>query len=466
MTLLKVAFKFLGTAEISLLMAIAPAAATTVSAGATHSCSVSNAGASSCWGSLTTSLASRDAIDVRAGRDFSCALLKSGSVSCWGKNDLFQLGTASGDPVGQQVAGLTGAVQIAAGDTHACALTSAGDVYCWGDGSSGQLGEPARAVSATAVRVAGLSNAANVSAGKGSTCAVLKDGTAACLGSGSQLAGADSEPRTPKILPGFNDVTGISTYESHGCLVRTGGQVACWGSNTNGQLGSAASNAAISAPVDVAGIGGAAQAVSVGKGYSCAVLNSGAISCWGANDKGQLGTGYPLSASQAPRQVVGITNARTVSTGAEHACAVLDGDFVNCWGAPGNDRLGIDACYTTGAEYPGFAYQKGPIFNNGACLASATGAITPYAVRNLGPNNDMALVLNWAGRTMPSVFPGSFFPEFFTYVPNFFLADYKNRRYLAITANGTPKLVFMGPESADTIIDLGPLSDWAREARK
>lgn len=465
--MLKIFYKLLGTGAVLLSIANSPVAATTVSAGFSHTCAVSDAGAAMCWGSLQAQgLGSQKVIDVKSGRDYSCALLSTGNVSCWGKNDYSQLGAPSGTGISQPVSGVSNAIQIAAGERHACALLTSGDVYCWGDGSLGQLGEPVVAASASAVKVQGLRNATQIAAGSGSTCAVMQDGTARCLGSGSLLSDSASTPTAPLQLPNINDASSISIADGHACILRKNGGVSCWGKNVNGELGIPASNTVSSEPVEVSGLGGRARSVAAGLGYTCAVLESGRISCWGANAKGQLGTGYPLNASQAPTPVIGITDAMSVSTGVEHTCAVLNGGYVNCWGSPANNRLGVAVCNTTSADYPGYIYTKGPISNGGACLSSSTGAITPYAVQIFSPNRDIALVLNWANRSIPSVFSSSVFPESLDNIQNFYLSDYKNGRFVATNAHGTPKLIFLGPESGDSIVDLGPIAEWVKEAKK
>ncbi|MES2612048.1 MAG: regulator [Pseudomonadota bacterium] len=438
--------------------------ATTVSAGYSHTCSTSADNVARCWGSQQTQ--GMDAFrmdDVQAGRDFSCALGRLGTVSCWGtRNDAGQLGTQQTYPSGLQVVrGLQDVRQIAVGERHACALAQAGTVYCWGDASQGQQGEPARTAVADATPVAALANVQSIAAGNGVTCAVQRDGRVVCLGAGSGLAGAAEAPLTPRQVPGISDARAVSVFDGHACVLRAQGSVACWGRNDHGELGTAAS-APHTTPVEVAGLPGAAKAVSAGKGFTCALMggDGGTLQCWGSNASGQLGTGWPFKASQAPTQVVGISNALSVSAGAEHACAVLDGGYVNCWGAPGNDRLGIGLCDTHTAIYPGVTYER-PYFNNAGCLASM-GAITPHAVMGLGPNHDIELVLRWAHTALPGVFSTA--PLYWDYIANYHQHNYADGRAAAVNVHGTPRLLFVGPESGGQVADLGPLAHWVRQA--
>ena len=82
-----------------------------------------------------------------------------------------------------------------------------------------------------------------------------------------------------------------------------------------------------------------ATRITAGSGFTCALLESGRIWCWGNNGQGQLGSGDPTS-SLGPAQVVGITSAVAVSAGHGHACAVLADGGVRCWGENATGALG------------------------------------------------------------------------------------------------------------------------------
>lgn len=71
----------------------------------------------------------------------------------------------------------------------------------------------------------------------------------------------------------------------------------------------------------------------------CAVLNSGAVSCWGGNGYGELGNGT-FATSLVPVAVSGITNAVSITMGDEHVCVLLADQTVRCWGGNGNGQLG------------------------------------------------------------------------------------------------------------------------------
>lgn len=65
-----------------------------------------------------------------------------------------------------------------------------------------------------------------------------------------------------------------------------------------------------------------AVALSVGGYFGCAVLDTGAVQCWGQNFSGQLGDGTESTSLTAATSVAGISDAIAVATGGAHACAL------------------------------------------------------------------------------------------------------------------------------------------------
>lgn len=474
---------------VLLCTAPTPALATTISAGYEHSCSVSDAGVATCWGAVPLDVKAvhpTGLADIRAGNGFSCALLASGpapsasvasgSVICWGGSNAFSQTGANtplnpGQPLrylnADRSSTLLAATQIAVGARHACGLTREGDVYCWGDAGQGQLGllQPAQAMTGYAVKVQGLQGAVRIAAGNASTCAVLRLGSVVCVGTGSLLAQPQDDPGTPQVLPGISDAVDVSLFDGHACVLRAGGQVACWGRNGFGQLGAAASPGTQTTPVPVAGLPGPAKAVAAGYGFACALMVAGTVHCWGNAADYQLGVGYLANGvTTAFGQVVGITDATALSAGLTHACAALDGGYVQCWGT--GPALGHNLCRTYGAFYPNTGYQPAanPTFSLAIC--DPPRSATPFAVGALAPLEDAYRVLDWAERTLPATFPALGRQRFDETGRNYVGRHYANGRTLAVNGHGTPHLMYLGPETNGRLQDLGPLAPWVREARR
>ncbi|MFH1434664.1 MAG: hypothetical protein ABIJ56_03005 [Pseudomonadota bacterium] len=291
-----------------------------VSAGNMHSCGVL-AGAAKCWGRNNmgqlgngTTTDSAEPVDVTGlssgvtaaatGGLHSCAILDTALVRCWGKNDQGQLGdgTIVDKTTPVEAWGLhPGVTELDTGDAHSCALITTGGVRCWGDNVYGQLGDGTTFSRATAGAVFGLvDGCAGMSAGLNHTCALLDEGGVKCWGNNAdgQLGdGTTDNAATPVDVSGLTDGLAVAAGGSHTCAMVEGGGVRCWGLNDYGQLGDGTTTSSLE-PVDVAGLSSAAQALSLGLFYSCALLAGSEIQCWGRNDNGQLGDGTTTDSAE------------------------------------------------------------------------------------------------------------------------------------------------------------------------
>ena len=325
----------------------------------------------SAWNSQQGGWSARESV-IAAGDFSSCVFTTSGLTQCWGDNTNFQLGRSEatyGDAPAP-VTGLDGlesattVVSLAAGSAHSCAVLANGSAKCWGSGQSGRLGNGRTLDSFTTVAVYGLDGtqasktAVSLATGSAHTCAVLGDGSAKCWGgNGSGQLGtySDYSISTPEPVrdidgasPGATAIS-ISAGAAQSCAVLADGSAKCWGSNTSGRLGRGTDEDSL-VPVLVSGLTGGTPAttvrsISTAVLHTCAVLGTGAVSCWGANFNGQLGDGT-TDASNAPVAVPdidGSSPAKTaiaVSLGDAHSCALLATGAVKCWGGDDRNELG------------------------------------------------------------------------------------------------------------------------------
>jgi alpha-tubulin suppressor-like RCC1 family protein len=180
---------------------------------------------------------------------------------------------------------------------------------CWGSNDAGQLGINSRTNSSSAVSVWADSSGANplsgisaISAGDGLygyTCAATKTGSALCwgenwygeLGTGSfETTTNDSITIPTNVLNLNTTISDITTGFSLTCALTTTGTVKCWGENSAGSVGiDPGTTVKVSSPVDVAGLSDI-RSVSAGAEYACAISGAaGNVLCWGIGQYGILG---------------------------------------------------------------------------------------------------------------------------------------------------------------------------------
>jgi alpha-tubulin suppressor-like RCC1 family protein len=75
-------------------------------------------------------------------------------------------------------------------------------------------------------------------------------------------------------------------------------------------------------------------------GHKCAVLRTGQVLCWGANEYGQLGLGTTSKEEFVPLTVTGVTDAVDVAVGGFHTCILRAGGTVQCMGRNHLGQLG------------------------------------------------------------------------------------------------------------------------------
>jgi alpha-tubulin suppressor-like RCC1 family protein len=121
---------------------------------------------------------------IAAGYDHSCAITVAGPTLCWGLNEYGQVGdgTTANRASPATVADGHAFAAITAGLRHTCALDTNGAAWCWGDNTYGELGDGTTAGSGTPVPVAGGLQFAYLKAVELSTCGVTSTGIAFCWG--------------------------------------------------------------------------------------------------------------------------------------------------------------------------------------------------------------------------------------------------------------------------------------------
>lgn len=370
-----------------------------ISLGGAHSCVVFEAGTVRCWGTgaggvlgneSTSGFGGKsdplpapdvavggEAAQIVAGQVHTCALLKAGSVRCWGLNLDGSLGYEDdqnrGDQPGEMptadlVLGMD-ATRISAGARHTCVRAAGGAVRCWGGNSYGQLGSGsvydvgASPGDMPPGDVVGVASVTELAAGNTHTCALLAGGAVKCWGSNTYgslgfVAPGYVGDEPGEMPPPNTDVGGqvirLSAGPGHTCAILQGGSVRCWGRNDAGQLGYGHTNDLGGAPGDMPpealDLGGPAKQIATGAAFSCALLETGQVKCWGSGDRGQLGYGSTVSYGHAPGTMpppaVELGGDATLLASSQgngslgFSCALLTDGTMRCWGINGVGNLG------------------------------------------------------------------------------------------------------------------------------
>ena len=221
---------------------------------------------------------------------------------------------------------------VTAGSGHSCVRLASGAVQCWGSNERGQLGNGKFINSSTHVPVSEINNATEVAVAGGSSCAVLASGEVKCWGGNyfGQLGNGTSNQTSPYGSPIPVTVSGISTATAvalggnYSCALLASGEVQCWGfmiyTTCSPMYGLPCEFRSL-VPVTVSGIN-TATALAVGGDHACVLLASGEVQCWGA--------GYR---TLTPVTVTGISTATVLAAGGNNTCALLASGEVQCWGA-------------------------------------------------------------------------------------------------------------------------------------
>ena len=341
-----------------------------VSAGHNHTCGLTGAGAAYCWGGnavgqlgdgtgtdrLTPVAVAMPAgvtfTSLSAGGSHTCGLTGAGAAYCWGSNGGGQLGDGTTanrlTPVAVVMpAGVT-FTSLSAGFAHTCGRTPAGAAYCWGVNLYGKLGDGTLTTRLTPVAVvmpAGVTFA-SVSVGDSHTCGRTPTGAAYCWGLnlGGRLGdGTTTNRLTPVavMMPAGVTFTSLSAGFDYTCGHTPAGAAYCWGGNAVGELGDGTMTNRLT-PVAVAMPAGVTvTSLDAGVLHTCGLTPAGAAYCWGYNGSGQLGDGSGTNrlTPVAVAMPAGVTFT-SLDAGGFHTCGLTGAGAAYCWGNNGSGELG------------------------------------------------------------------------------------------------------------------------------
>jgi alpha-tubulin suppressor-like RCC1 family protein len=316
-----------------------PQGKTTLAAGGEHTCSLTSGGGVKCWGkNYENELGDGTWIDrnkpvdviglhngvlsIAAGRNINYVLTADGGTKTWGDG---------AESVVTDVFGLPREIiKVDGRFFYACAITQTGGVKCWGNNLTGP------------VDIVGLNNGVIDIATEGymegcgltcwyvvnHSCAALGSGGVKCWGEDNVVPGTSGDRHTPMEVTGLQgSASALATGWNDVCALLTSGAVTCWD--------------AITPPGIVPGLDPGITAITSGGSHYCVLTTNGGVKCWGSNYGGQLGDGS-YTYSEVPVNVVGLSSGVTeIAAGDFHTCARL-GTFgsIKCWGYNSSGQLG------------------------------------------------------------------------------------------------------------------------------
>jgi len=273
-----------------------PEGVVAVSAGQGRSCAIDGAGEVWCWGrgEAAAAVGVSDAVEIDLEGQVACARTRRGEVWCWGAA-AYALGEGHrGRAAPTRVEGIEGATAILSSARSACARVG-DETRCWGKG-----GSPGRDIGPELRAGAATGTYCSVTAERRLRCyqevtshdqwsgvvlegvddvAVAIDRTCALRSGAVQCAEELRAAWTSVDVPG--GVSVLAAGEGMHCAASDQG-VWCWRGRA--------------AP---ARIGEAVRDLDVGDHHACVADTTGAVWCWGRDDRGQVsGEGSHIASPQ------------------------------------------------------------------------------------------------------------------------------------------------------------------------
>lgn len=338
---------------------------------------------------------------LAGGTFHTCGLTPAGAAYCWGSNAEGSLGDGTGVDrlTPTLVAGGHTFVTISSYGSHTCALTPAGKAYCWGANVNGQLGDGTTTFRASPTPVSGNLTFISISAGITHTCGIATGGAAWCWGANSLGAagalGTGNETNSTIPVP----VTGGQTFQSIAtgylnqfaftCGLTVTGGVSCWGANNLGQLGIGSNLSHLTTPAPINGVPPFAS-IAAGGSHACSLTAGGVAYCWGDNSVGALGDNTTINRTM-PTQVVGGDSFASLDVGTSHSCARTAAGSVRCWGFNSNGQLGDGTIVRKFVPTPVVGGNSFLVLSTGAahtCGLTASGAAYCWGLNFVGAIGD------------------------------------------------------------------------------
>jgi Regulator of chromosome condensation (RCC1) repeat len=155
----------------------------------------------------------------------------------------------------------------------------------------------------------------------------LRPGGAVCWGFGLPGWLPSVGPGQAKVV--IAGLVALGAGQLHACGITAAGKVRCWGRNDSEQLGEPTATGTHKHAASVVPLPRPALALAGGSDNTCALLEAGAVWCWGGAPFGRRDGEIP---TVRPHAVELPGRAIAIAAGGDLACAVLGAGEVHCWG--------------------------------------------------------------------------------------------------------------------------------------
>jgi hypothetical protein len=170
------------------------------------------------------------------------------------------------------------------------------------------------------------------------------------------------------------NVERLSIGNNHACALDRGGGVSCWGANESGEVLGESRSDFVETPTHVMD---EVADVAVGLRHTCVVRRSGSLVCFGDNRSGQLGNGTTAPAPGFVDVTGPAQHATRVVAGFDHTCALTEGGSVFCWGSDSTDSHAPPGIVTVPTRVEGFTDPVRAVVaaRDGSCALLADGSV-------------------------------------------------------------------------------------------
>jgi alpha-tubulin suppressor-like RCC1 family protein len=245
------------------------------------------------------------------------------------------------------------AISLFANDSLMCAKGASGETACWGSRLVADIQSPDEHWESVGSSTPWLEpdyttgpHVVEQVLGQMHECHRYADGSVACSGRDQEGQLGNGEPRedsdAPVLVPLPEPAVDLEAALDATCAILESGALACWGANSHILLGTVPSPSGYervasdgsTSPRLITGIAGPVRALSLSGNAACLIVESGEVQCAGYNGHGTVGLpSWEIGDVVGLMQVTNLPGpAVAITTSVGHACAAFEQGGVTCWG--------------------------------------------------------------------------------------------------------------------------------------